>query len=62
MQHYGQRCGEEAGVVRRDLRTATDLGKAEDASYNRDNAKRDQSGGYEPFRFGGGSHMIYITP
>jgi hypothetical protein len=40
VQHHGQRLREEPGVVRHDLRTATDLDKAEGASHNRDNTER----------------------
>ena len=60
VQHRGQGGREEPDVFRRDLRTATKLGKAEGAGGDRDEAERDQPGNYEPAVVCVRSHVIYV--
>ena len=48
VQHHGQGRREEPGVVRSDLRTATELDKTGSAGSDRDEAKRDQCGEHGP--------------
>lgn len=60
VQHHRQRCGKEPRVVRRDLRTATELDTADRTCDHRDHAERDQPGGDEPCGFDGGGHELEV--